>query len=224
MSRGGTAQVGSGRKGRAARLPAEQRRIAILDSATEVFSARGYAAVSTVEIAAAAEVSEPTLYRYFPSKRALYLAVLERNAAALMGTWREIANSSPTPLEALRAIGRWYFLEVMRDPRPYLLRARALLETDDEQVASNARARFSEAFEFINSIYEQARSEGYFDAAADTRSFTWVFMSVGTLIDHALLMNMRLEIDELRRIMAVLGPVLLAPEDENSAAAAGRSR
>jgi TetR/AcrR family transcriptional regulator len=197
---------------RAPRLPAEKRKAQILDAAAAAFSAASFRDTSTADIAAAAGVSEPTLYRYFPSKRSLYLAMLDRNAAGLLGKWREIAALSPTPLEALRAIGRWYFDQVLADPQPYLLRARALVETGDEEVSAHARQQFDETFEFVQSIYERARVEGYIDADSDVRSYTWIFMSIGSLCDEALLMNMKLNVEELRRIMAIVGPVLLSPE------------
>jgi len=48
----------------------------ILATSAALFAQFGYNGVSTREIAAAAEVSEVTIYRHFPRKRDLYLAVL----------------------------------------------------------------------------------------------------------------------------------------------------
>ncbi|MGB6190980.1 MAG: TetR/AcrR family transcriptional regulator [Terracidiphilus sp.] len=48
----------------------------ILTTAAALFSQFGYNGVSTREIAASAEVNEVTIYRHFPRKRDLYLAVL----------------------------------------------------------------------------------------------------------------------------------------------------
>jgi AcrR family transcriptional regulator len=48
----------------------------ILTTAASLFSQFGYNGVSTREIAASAEVNEVTIYRHFPRKRDLYLAVL----------------------------------------------------------------------------------------------------------------------------------------------------
>jgi AcrR family transcriptional regulator len=48
----------------------------ILSTAASLFSQFGYNGVSTREIAASAEVNEVTIYRHFPRKRDLYLAVL----------------------------------------------------------------------------------------------------------------------------------------------------
>jgi AcrR family transcriptional regulator len=48
----------------------------ILTTAATLFSQFGYNGVSTREIASSAEVNEVTIYRHFPRKRDLYLAVL----------------------------------------------------------------------------------------------------------------------------------------------------
>ena len=53
----------------------------ILDKALELFSARGYDAVSVGEIAAAVGVRAPSLYNHFPSKRAIFDALVESTAA-----------------------------------------------------------------------------------------------------------------------------------------------
>jgi AcrR family transcriptional regulator len=50
----------------------------ILTAAMELFSEKGYAAVTTKEIAAKAQVSEVTLFRYFETKKALYYKVFDR--------------------------------------------------------------------------------------------------------------------------------------------------
>ena len=61
------------------RLPATERRALILDAAGRLFGARGYDATRLEEIAAAAGVTKPILYRHFASKQDLYLALLGRH-------------------------------------------------------------------------------------------------------------------------------------------------
>ena len=59
------------------RVRADERRAAILRAALPVFAEKGYAAATTRELAAAADVSEALLFRHFPSKEALYAATGE---------------------------------------------------------------------------------------------------------------------------------------------------
>ncbi len=58
-----------------ARLLAEERKAAIVQAALPLFARKGYAETTTKELARAAGVSEPLLYRHFPSKEALYLEI-----------------------------------------------------------------------------------------------------------------------------------------------------
>jgi AcrR family transcriptional regulator len=56
--------------------PAERRRL-LLDAAADLFTTRPYAAVSMADVARAAGVSKPLVFRYFGDKRSLFLAALQ---------------------------------------------------------------------------------------------------------------------------------------------------
>jgi TetR/AcrR family transcriptional regulator, cholesterol catabolism regulator len=58
------------------RRTADLRKQQIIEEATRLFSNRGYDKVTTKDLAASCGVSEPALYRYFPSKEAIYDVVL----------------------------------------------------------------------------------------------------------------------------------------------------
>ena len=68
----------SGRSSQPRRLPAAQRREQLLGHALAVFAARGFHGTGTRDLAAAAGVTEPVLYRHFESKAALFEATVER--------------------------------------------------------------------------------------------------------------------------------------------------
>ena len=84
---------------RAARthVPSGQRREQLLRAAAELFAQRGFAGTTTREIAAAVGASETVLFRLFPTKESLYLAVLEH----------EVPSSGVEPwLETLRTLAQ----------------------------------------------------------------------------------------------------------------------
>ncbi len=192
-------------------MPANERRQQVLDAAEAVFSVNSYRDVGTAGVAAEAGVSEPTLYRYFDSKRDLYLAMLDRNAKRLLAGWRRLAEESPSAMGGITAIGIQYYTQLKEDPSQFLLRARSLLETGDEMVADHARKVFWETFEFIEGIYRRARDAGEIAADTDVRAQAWLFMSMGGLLDQFLLMGLDPpELDELARMMALVGPPVVA--------------
>ena len=53
----------------------------ILDKALELFSTQGYDAVSVGELAKAVGIKAPSLYNHFPSKQAIFDAIMESTAA-----------------------------------------------------------------------------------------------------------------------------------------------
>ena len=67
---------------RSARLPRDERRAQLLAAAQEVFVANGYHGAAMDEIAETAHVSKPVLYQHVPSKRELYLALLDSHLSA----------------------------------------------------------------------------------------------------------------------------------------------
>ncbi|WP_307844957.1 TetR/AcrR family transcriptional regulator [Actinotalea solisilvae] len=69
---------------RATRMGREARRAQVLAVAQDLFAREGFHHVSMDDIADRAEVSKPVLYRHFPSKLDLYLAVVDHRGQALV--------------------------------------------------------------------------------------------------------------------------------------------
>jgi AcrR family transcriptional regulator len=62
---------------RGGRMPRNERRVQLLESALQVFVAQGYHAAAMDDIAERAGVSKPVLYQHFPGKLELYVALLD---------------------------------------------------------------------------------------------------------------------------------------------------
>jgi AcrR family transcriptional regulator len=77
----------------------EIRRQAILDTAWAQLRTRPYAAILMAQIAEAAGLAKGTLYLYFPTKEALFLAVLEEQ----LGDWFGVVNADLRALGVTRA-------------------------------------------------------------------------------------------------------------------------
>jgi AcrR family transcriptional regulator len=61
------------------RLPPDSRRALIDEAAARLFAEHGYAGTRLDDVAAAAHVTKPVLYRHYDSKKALYLALLAKH-------------------------------------------------------------------------------------------------------------------------------------------------
>lgn len=89
------------------RMSAEERRESVIRAATSEFARGGYYGTSTDSIAKRVGVSQPYLFRLFPSKKAIFLAAAER---CLQDT-RRVFEASSEGLhgeEALRAMAEAY--------------------------------------------------------------------------------------------------------------------
>lgn len=96
-----------GSAGRIGDRPLTGRKVPdVLAGATRVFLDRGYAASSMDEVAQAAQVSKRTLYQYYPSKEALFIAVIERRALDLVQFIDDRAMPSDSGQLSLIALAR----------------------------------------------------------------------------------------------------------------------
>jgi AcrR family transcriptional regulator len=85
------------------RLPADERRALIVDAAGRLFGERGFDGTRLDDVAAAAGVTKPILYRHFADKTALYLALLERHRGDL-GSFAAAVPAAGSLEDRLRAV------------------------------------------------------------------------------------------------------------------------
>ncbi|MFF1382619.1 TetR/AcrR family transcriptional regulator [Arthrobacter sp. NPDC058288] len=119
----GKAAAGQARTGgaRSARLPRDERRAQLLAAAQEVFVANGYHGAAMDEIAETAHVSKPVLYQHFPSKRELYLALLDSHLSALTDLMMGALNSTDDNDERVQAVMRAYYRFIASDDQAHRL-------------------------------------------------------------------------------------------------------
>jgi AcrR family transcriptional regulator len=126
------------------RIPAEERRALILLAAGRAFARDGYAGARIEDIAAAAHVTKPIVYRHFASKKALYMALLEKHEADLPG-FIEAIDPDGLPLDELvRAILEHWFDYVRENQHAWFMLFRD--RSGDEEIQAlrqrvNLRAR-----------------------------------------------------------------------------------
>lgn len=131
------------------RLPAPERREAILKAALPLFARRGWLGTGTRELARAAGVTEPVLYRHFPDKEALFLAVLSGAAASLEAVLTRRLAAARTAAERLEclALGLSDILDRHLDDLRVLSGAASAL--DHAEVTGAARRHLSALAEHL---------------------------------------------------------------------------
>lgn len=179
------------------RLPAEQRRTAIVDAALQVFGERSYGAATTAEIARAAGISEPILYRHFASKRDLYVACLEAMSLRLQETAEAIIAAEPDPREWTFAIPRAIDRLRKNGIYPSQLWIQALGQAgEDAELTKYLRGHVRRLHDFAAGIIRRAQEAGGVAADRDPDAEAWIGIGIGLL----------------RSVQARLGGVLTADD------------
>ncbi|KJS21479.1 MAG: TetR family transcriptional regulator [Hoeflea sp. BRH_c9] len=99
----------------------ETMRQALVDAARELFIDKGYAETATPDIVAKAGVTRGALYHHFEDKRALFRAVIEREAADVAANIEAAAPPGGSPRQAILEGTRAYFDAMAESGRTRLL-------------------------------------------------------------------------------------------------------
>lgn len=115
-----------------ARMPGDQRRAQLMGVAREVFSERGFHATSMDEIAVAAGVTKPVLYQHFPSKRGLYVELLQTVGSELITALGTATSHAGRGREQVERGFETYFRYVTDNPSSFRLLFGASVRHDSE--------------------------------------------------------------------------------------------
>ncbi|MFF7791895.1 TetR family transcriptional regulator [Streptomyces sp. NPDC007991] len=102
------------------RMSAEERRESVIRAATTEFARGGYHGTSTEAIARRVGVSQPYLFRLFPGKKAIFLAVAERCVEDTIQTFAEAADGLEGE-EALHAMANAYTKVIAERPERLMM-------------------------------------------------------------------------------------------------------
>lgn len=87
----------------------------VLEAARQVFFEQGFSAATTDMIQQAAGVSKSTVYAHYPSKEALFTAVMEAECDRYMRHVQATSEQAGSFIETLRAVSRAY-LQIILSP------------------------------------------------------------------------------------------------------------
>jgi AcrR family transcriptional regulator len=193
---------GAGMTAAPARMPAAERRLSLIETAIRVFSDGSYRGTTTAEIARAAGVSEPILYRHFASKRDLYLAALDHVWAQARTQWEAVLDSTENVLAAFELMGRDHV--TIRDSKFQLaeLWVQALSEAnEDAELRKQLRRHMREVHDFTAEVIRRGQAEGVLGADRNADAEAWSFLAGGVLgmVGRRIGLLDESEVQEIRR-------------------------
>jgi len=144
-------------------MTASGRRSQLIETALNVFAQKGFNGATTKEIAALAGVTEAIIFRHFPTKQALYQAVLEsRVGCPGLQKWLAEAQSAMDrndDVRLFRAIAAAVIESYSEDPRMERVMLFAALE-GNEQALEHHRNFSLPIFELLRDYVVRRQREG----------------------------------------------------------------
>lgn len=141
----------------AATAHGQQRRERLVAAAAHLFGERGYQPVGVAEIGAAAGVSGPALYRHFPNKTQLLVAVFDEVIDGFLamseGVLERVAGD---PQERLYALTRGHVATLLRNPGVFTVYGqewRNLADEDQIRLRQKQRAYIARWVGVIVAVY-----------------------------------------------------------------------
>ncbi len=149
--------------------PKEERRKEILAAARELFAEKGYEATAVSDIVAQVEVAQGTFYLYFPSKRAVALALLEETVnevvTALVETTPRFSRQQFDPMSGIEQLVRKVFDIFARDQD--VIKLTHLQMAGEGYHQDEARPILQEVVETVKQVLAAGMSQGFFDRSLD---------------------------------------------------------
>lgn len=161
------------------RLPGKEREVQILHAATAVFARSNYRVASTAEVAAAAGIAEPTVFKYFPTKKSLFLRILQGTGGGILHAWQRVISPDATGVETLERMGDAYIRGVRRHTDEMKVQFQALAESDDPDFAGVLRANHEGYVRFFRDVIEGGMRDGSIRPDIDPEAMAWLLNSVG---------------------------------------------
>src|SRR5215471_10943337 len=132
------------------RMSAEERREQVLEAAVAEFALHGLAGTSTEDVARSAGISQPYLFRLFPTKKALFLTLVERCFQRIEDAFTAAAGDK-TGEAALEAMGDEYEL-LLENRTLLLLQMHAYAASEDPEIRAATRAGYKRLWTLVERV------------------------------------------------------------------------
>jgi AcrR family transcriptional regulator len=128
---------------------AEERREEVLSAAMRLVGERGLYGTPTLEIARAAGISQAYLFRLFPTKTELFLAVIERSTERIRDTFVDAASLARREgRDVLPVMGEAY-TNLLQDPEVLLTQLQGQAAASEPAVRAALRRGFKMLLEMV---------------------------------------------------------------------------
>jgi TetR/AcrR family transcriptional regulator len=169
-------------------LPADQRRAVTVEAVVELTAEQNPGDITTAAIAKRMNLTQGALFRHFPSKDAIWQAVMEWVAERLLQRVDRAMQGAESPLLALEAVFMTHIEFVAAHPGVPRLLFGELQRAEDTPAKRMARTLMSAYRKRLSGLVDSAKLRGEVAKEIDTAAATLSFIgSIQGLVMQSLL-------------------------------------
>lgn len=161
------------------RLPADKRRAATIAAVVDLASSQNPGEITTAAIAAHMHLTQGALFRHFPTKDAIWQAVMEWVAERLLAGVDRAARGIESPLAALQAMFMSHVEFVVEHPGVPRMMFGELQRAEPTPAKRIARRLIERYAERVGACIDQGKARGEIAPELDTRAAATLF--IGTV-------------------------------------------
>lgn len=162
------------------RLPADKRKRVILRAAIDVFSESNYRVAKVSDIAARAGVTDPMIYKFFDSKKSLFLEILmitNRKSIELFGIQNFITEDSFDNVKNLRLAFKkfllMYFASMEKYRKELKVFYQAISEIDDPDIQRVIRGTYENIVDIMVPVLQKGIDKGLLSGRLEPEMIAW---------------------------------------------------
>ncbi|MCZ6836076.1 MAG: TetR/AcrR family transcriptional regulator [Planctomycetota bacterium] len=162
-----------------ARMRSEERRRQLLEVSAELFAQSGYRGTTTAELAKAASVTEPILYRHFDNKLDLFVTLVDEIGKEVIKAWKATLEGVNDPNERLKFLLIGNPSTHDRGSNAYRVIFQAMTETGrDPEIDKPLRKHLTELHEFLEMELKQLQGQGAVRTDESAATLAWMLINV----------------------------------------------
>lgn len=172
------------------RLSTETRQAEIIGAVLQLAAERSPALITTGDIAKAVSLTQGAVFRHFPTKDAIWLAVIDWVESNLLDSLEAAAQNAATPLAGLQAVFMAHIGFVMQYPGVPRLIFSELQQPDDTPMKISVRSILERYRQLLTRLLDAAETSGQIDPGIDKAAAGMLFIgSVQGLVMQSMLTN-----------------------------------
>jgi AcrR family transcriptional regulator len=160
------------------RCPADERKKVTVEAVVELAAEQNPSEITTAAIAKRMNLTQGALFRHFPSKDAIWQAVMDWVAERLLARIDKATQTAATPLAALEAVFMTHIDFVTLHPGVPRMIFGELQRAGDTTTKKLVRTMLSRYGDRLRPLIEQGKSQGELAQEVDTTAATTLFIGM----------------------------------------------